>query len=182
MTRRRTRVVPLVVLAAVSVGLGWNTMTSTPRVTEGGAAGRLEISSIDLASGTQDSVFSALGMVPGDEVTAAVTVVNSGPQALTYAMTTGVTPPAGAALSAALILTIRTIGSSCADFDGTVLFDGPLDEAGFGSQTDGRPLPAATAEILCFRATLPRDASNDLQGMATTIPLYFGNTGQAAVR
>jgi hypothetical protein len=181
-TRRRRRVAPIIALASVCVGLGWTAMASPSHPSDDRAPGHLEISSIDLTTGTQDSIFSALGMLPGDEVTAAVTVVNSSRQPMTYAMSRGATLAGGAALSAALTLTIRTVGSSCADFDGTVLFDGPLDEAGFGRESDGRPLAAATAEILCFRAALPRDASNALQGTATTIALYFGATNQVAVR
>ncbi|MDQ2966217.1 MAG: hypothetical protein M3R57_10255, partial [Chloroflexota bacterium] len=81
----------------------------------------------------------------------------------------------------ALVLTVRTIGASCADRNGMTLFDGPLDEAAFGLQDNGRLLPAATAEILCFRVALPLDADNGLQGMTTTVTLSFGAKWQAAV-
>ena len=85
-------------------------------------------------------------------------------------------------LAAELLFTVRTVGSSCADFDGTSLFEGPLDEASFGMDGSGRPLPAATAEILCFRAALPLDAANAVQGAATTVTLSFRADSPAAAR
>jgi hypothetical protein len=96
-------------------------------------------------------------------------------------MSRGAVSVDGSALAAALVLTIKTIGSSCEDQDGTTLFDGPLDAADVGSEGNGRPLAAATAEILCLRVELPRDTDNKLQGAAATISLTFGSTRQAAV-
>ncbi len=37
----------------------------------------------------------------------------------------------------------------------------------------GRVRPAATAEMLCFRATLAQDAGNDLHGPTTTVVWSF---------
>lgn len=183
MTRRRRLSAPTIVgLTVVCLGLGSNAIMSCSQPADGGAPRRLEISSIDLTTGTRDAILEARGMVPGDAVTAAVTVTNSGRQPMTYAMSRGLVSAGGAALSAALVLTIKTIGSSCADYDGTTLFDGPLDEAAFGGEGNGRPLLAATAEILCFRAALPLDVDNALQGAATTATLSFGSSWQAAVR
>ena len=183
MTRaRRLATVVLVGVTVVGVGLGSNGVLSSLRPARGGEPQHLEISSLDLTMGTRDAVLSAHGMLPGDVVTAAVTVSNSGRQSMTYAMSRGLVSAGGAALSAALVLTIKTIGSSCADFDGETLFEGPLDQAAFGSPANGRPLPAATADILCFRAALPRAADDGLQGAATTITLSFGSRSLASLR
>jgi hypothetical protein len=173
MSRSRLIAIPTIVgLAAVFVALGGNAVAacSPPATVE---APLLQISSLDLAVGTRKAILSATNTVPGDETTAAVTVVNSSDRAMTYTMTRGDVTAGGAALSAALVLTIRTIGTSCADRDGSVLFDGPLDEAAIGSAEDARPLAAATAEILCFRATLPLDADDGYQGLATSVALTF---------
>lgn len=181
MTReRRLAAFTILGLIVVCIWLGANAVMSGWR--SGDDLRRLEISSIDLATGARDATLSARGMAPGDAVTAAITVANSGRRPMTYAMSRGLVSAGGAALATALTLTIKTVGSSCADFDGTTLFDGPLDEAAFGSEANGRPLPAATAEILCFRIGLPFDTGNALQGAATTVTLSFGASTQAAVR
>jgi hypothetical protein len=180
MTRGRRPSASTIVLTAVSLGLGANAIMSGTRPSDLGVERRLEVSTIDLNTGSRDATLSARGMVPGDAVTAAVTVANSGRQPVSYGMSHGLVATDGAALSAALVLTIKTSGSSCADFDGATLFDGSLAEATFGGEGDGRPLPAATAEILCFRAALPRGADNRLQDGATTITLTFSSTLQAA--
>jgi len=169
-----------VALTAFSAWLSWNALTSPPRPSDGDRRSGLQVSSIDLASGMRDVVLSASDMMPGDEVTAAVTVANSGSKTLTYTMRRGLWSTDGLALSTALLVTVRTVGSSCADFDGTVLYDGPLDAAALGGDGSGRPLPAATAEILCFRAMLPRDAGDAAQGATTTVALAFESTAETA--
>jgi hypothetical protein len=180
MTRRRgMAALALVGLMGVFVGLGFNTVLPAS-----GSADQvgLKVSSIDLASGAADATVWAANMLPGDTVATAVTVSNSGRQPMNYAMSRGLVAADGAALSKALVLTIKTIGSSCADFDGTTLFEGPLNDAAFGGEGGGRQLPGATAEILCFRAALPLHAGNQLQGAATTVTLSFGSVRQAATR
>jgi len=182
MTReRQLAALAILGLGVVCLGLGYDAISRSGSA-DGGDPARLETASIELTTGTGDATLSARGMAPGDGVTAAITVANSGRRPMTYAMSRGLVSAGGAALAAALILTIKTVGSSCADFDGTTLFDGPLDEAAFGTETNGRPLPGATAEILCFRATLPFDTGNALQGAATTVTLAFSAGSQAAVR
>jgi hypothetical protein len=141
-----------------------------------------ETSSIDLSSGTGNATLSATGMAPGDAVGAAITVSNSGARPMVYGMRLSLASAAGVALAAALDLTIKTIGSSCDDFDGTTLYDGRLAEAAFGSPVNGRPLPAATAEILCFRATLPVATGNAQQGTSTAVTLMFSAGWPAAGR
>ncbi len=182
MTRsRRLAVTLIVVLSIACAWLTWKTVTSSPPRADVAAPDRFEISSIDLSADARDATLSARDLVPGDSVAASITVTNSGREPVTYAMRRGLVAVGGHRLSAALLLTIKTIGSSCADFDGMTLFDGPLDDAAFGNEVDGRPLPAATAEILCFRADLPWDSDNGLQGSTTTVTLSFGATRQAGV-
>lgn len=183
MTRDRRLVIPMLVgLTAVCIGLALTIMTAASRPPERRESGRLDISSLDLATGIRQSAISASNMMPGDVVTAAVTVVNSSGRPMTYAMSRDAVSANGAALSSALILTIRTVGSSCADFDGPVLFDGPLDEAAFGNESSGRSIAPATADILCFRAELPLEADNRLQGASTTVTLAFGASWQTALQ
>ena len=178
---RRLAALSLVAFVVVCLGLAWNAMTGALRAGGEDDPRRLEVSSIDLSGGKQDAILSARDMLPGDAVTAAVTVANSGRQPMTYGMSHGPMSADGARLSAALVLTIRTVGSSCADHDGVILFEGPLDQAAFGAGGDARPLPPATAEILCFRIALPVGADNELQRAATTVSLSFGARRQAAL-
>lgn len=168
-------------LSAVCIGLASVVIMSGSRLEDAVDPPSLETTSIDLTIGSQDGSLSARGMVPGDAVAATVTVANSGRQPMTYAMRRGRVSTGGAPLAAALVLTIRAVGSSCADFDGAILFDGPLDETEFGREGDDRPLAAATAEILCLRVALPFEASDSLQGAETTVALSFAATWQASV-
>jgi hypothetical protein len=172
----------IVALAAICLALGWNAFRSGVSPADTDDRARLETDSLDLTIGTLEAVLSADDMMPGDTVAAAVTVTNSGPTPMTYGMRGGEVSVEGAMLAGALVLTVKTVGSSCADFDGTSLFDGPLDEASFGMDGSGRALPAATAEILCFRAALPLDAANAAQGAATTVTLSFSADSPAAAR
>lgn len=182
MTReRRLALLAILGLGVLFLGLAYDAI-SRPRSADPGDPARFEAASIELSSGTGGGTLSARGMAPGDAVTAAITVSNSGRRPMTYGMSLGPVPAGGAALAAALVLTIKTVGSSCADFDGATLFDGPLNEAAFGSAAIGRPLPAATAEILCFRTTLPFATGNALQGSATTVTLTFNAGWQTALR
>jgi hypothetical protein len=172
----------IVALAAICVALGWYAFRSGALPADADERGRFETASLDLTTGPLDAVVSAHNMIPGDTVTAALTITNSGPTPMTYGMRRGGVTAGGATLAAELVFTVKTVGSSCADFDGTSLFEGPLDEAAFGIDGDGRPLPAATAEILCFRAALPLDAANAIQGTATAVTLSFTADSQAAAR
>lgn len=181
MTARRLAGPTIVGLAVICLALGWNATAAEPPHADGGDPGRLEISSIDVATGARAAILSASDMVPGEVRTSPVTVANSGREPMSYTMSRGLVSADGAALSEALILTIRTIGSSCADFDGTILFDGPLDEAAIGGGDYARSLAATTAEILCFRVMLPLGADNGYQGTAATVTLRFDAT-RVAVR
>ena len=161
---RRVEAITIVGLTVACLGLASNLIVSSSRSANAGDPQRLSVSSIDLTAGTRDARFSALDMAPGDAVTATVTVANPSRDPMSYTMSTGPISAAGAALSAALVLTIKMVGSSCDDNDGTTLYSGPLDQAAFGSPRDGLPLAAATAEILCFRAVLPISAGNEPPG------------------
>jgi hypothetical protein len=168
----------IVGLTAVCVWLVSNA-PSPSRPADGHRPNRLAISSIDLATGSQDAMFSASDLVPGGAASAAITVVNSSAETMRYAIRGGV--PAGSTdLAAALTLAVRTVGSSCTAFDGDLLYEGSLDGLAFAVRNGGRLLPAATAEILCFRTSLAHDAGNQLQGLATTVVLSFDSSIETA--
>lgn len=129
-------------------------------------------------------------MAPGDTQTGSIVVTNAGTLNLRYAMRTTITadakprdaancatPGAAACLSSKLIVTIKTLGTSCAAFDGTTLYTGSLVGAFIGSNAQGsnagdRILSAAALganpsiansvgnETLCFAAHLPLQGGN----------------------
>ncbi|MBA2381630.1 MAG: hypothetical protein H0V73_05915 [Chloroflexi bacterium] len=166
----------------VGLGVAYHFITAQPRQSLGDHPVAMGTAAIEITTGTTSAILSAANMAPGDVVNAAFTITNSGSEAMAYGMRPGVVSAGGEALATALILTVRTVGSSCADFDGTVLFEGPLGTAAFGNDGDSRPLAGATADILCFRAGLPVDASDVLQGAGMSITLMFDGAAPAAVR
>ena len=156
-----------------TIGLVYNAIFAPSGSLDGDAPVRPQIAAIELITGAGEATLSARNMAPGDTVAAVMTITNSGRQDLAYALTHDPIPADGAALAASLVLTIKTVGTSCADFDGTTLYDGPLDATAFGGGADGRRLAAATAEILCFRAVLPLETGNGQQSLDTTVTLQF---------
>ena len=85
----------------------------------------------------------------------------------------------GKNLATQMTLTIKTLGTSCAAFDGTDVYaTASLGSAAFGSATAGadsgdRALAAAASETLCFRASLPLATGNPYQGAVTTTTFTF---------
>ena len=149
-------------------------------------AGRLDIklTGADTVSG----LFSVSPMAPGESSTQTVAVSNAGTLALRYAVSAGtVTNADGLGLKDALVLKIKTLGTSCATFDGTSLYDsstgndgidGPasaklVGDSAQGSQSGDRSLAASASETLCFQVSLPLTAANALQGATTTAQWVF---------
>jgi hypothetical protein len=170
--RRRLGVWVVAILAFVGLGLLARLFVFDRPSTEAHDL-TLQVATLDVSAGPGDAILTAQGMAPGDVATGVFTVTNSSRGPLTYTMHHGTISADRAALGAALQLTIRAVGSSCADFDGAVLYAGPLDEATFGDGPTVRDLAGATADILCFRAALPIEAGNGLQGTATAVRLSF---------
>lgn len=124
------------------------------------------------------AALSAANLMPGDTVNGSVTVANNGTSQLRYAMSSVSTNTDTKGLRDQLTLTVKSAGTSCAVFDGTTLYTGPLNGAAFGSNAAGaqagdRTLNAAANEVLCFRATLPTATGNAFQGATTTATFTF---------
>lgn len=131
---------------------------------------------IDLTASPATAVVTMPAMAPGDQVTAPLTVTNTGTLALRYAMTSQTTEDA---LAAELVFTVKSGVTACDDADwgtdGTTLYSGALGSSGdsviFGDVTPGddagdRTLAAAATEDLCLNVTLPLVATAG-QGMTT---------------
>jgi predicted ribosomally synthesized peptide with SipW-like signal peptide len=146
---------------------------------------------LDIKLNGSDSVtglFSISPMAPGDAQTQQVDVSNGGNLALRYSIAAGTATNAdGLGLKDALQLRIKTLGTSCAAFDGTALYDsstgndgidGPasgrlVGDAAQGSQAGDRSLATSGSESLCFQVSLPLSAANSLQGATTTAEWVF---------
>jgi len=124
------------------------------------------------------ALLTSANMMPGDTVAASLVASNTGTAQLRYAMTSSSTNADGKGLMNQIILTIKTLGTSCAVFDGTMLYSGVLSAAAFGNPAQGaqagdRTLNAAATETLCFQANLPVGSGNAFQGATTTTTFTF---------
>jgi hypothetical protein len=159
-------------LAATTMSLAYFTDTDAA----GGNA--FTTGTIALGLNPTSAIFSSGAMMPGDTANGTLVVSNTGTAQLRYAVTSSSTNADGKGLNAQLTVTIKTLGTSCATFDGTSLYSGALSAAAMGDVTVGaqagdRTLAAASAETLCFRATLPSGTGNAYQGATTTATFTF---------
>jgi hypothetical protein len=151
--------------SALSLALFTDTDSSTWSFTTG---------TIDIES-NPTVLTSVSGMMPGGTNTQALTIQNAGTASLRYAMTTVATNTLGDNLQ----LEVRTLGTNCATFDGTVVLAATaLDGAAIGNpsqgaQTGDRTLAGGASEILCFRVSLPLSAGNTLQGATSDATFTF---------
>jgi len=170
--RRRRLLAALLGLSVLSVGAGAFSLamfTDTAASTGTFATGTIDITSSPTVA------FTVTGMMPNGSNTQALTIANAGTASLRYAMTAAATTPLGAVLT----LEVRTLGASCAAFDGTVVLAATvLNGATIGNPAQGpdtgdRTLAGASNEVLCFRVSLPGTAGNALQGTTSAATFTF---------
>ncbi len=138
---------------------------------------------VDLVATPATTVVTMAAMAPGDQVTAPLTVTNSGSLEFRYAVTSTTTEDV---LASELVLTVKSGVLTCDDANwaatGTVLYSGVLGSMAtsviFGSNAQGadpgdRVLAAGTNEVLCFNVTLPLAATNAAQGLSSTATFTF---------
>lgn len=176
--RRRNRFAALLALALLSGSLGAGALslayfTDTQAVTGNAFA----TGTINISTTPATALFGISNMMPGDTTTQSLLVQNAGTGSLRYAMATSVVT--GPALAGQLELTVRTLGTSCAAFDGTtVVATGALSGAAIGSSAQGsqagdRTLAGGASETLCFRATLPTSTDDTFQNTSTSVTFTF---------
>jgi hypothetical protein len=143
---------------------------------------------VDLTAGMKTVPLAMSNMAPGDSVTAALTVANSGTLAERYAMSIKTDDAASDALAAQLVYTVRTGVTTCtkAGFDatGTQVYTGALaSQAGIkvigdkatGNQTGDRTLNAGASEDLCMQVTLPIGTDNTFQNTSAKATMTFNS-------
>ena len=169
---RRRLLAGILGLSVLSVGAGAFSLaifTDTAASTGTFAAGTVDITSSPTVA------FTVAGMMPGDTNTQALTIANAGNATFRYSMAATATNTLGTALT----LTVKTLGTSCALFDGTsVLAATSLNGAAIGSPTQGaqagdRTLAGASNEVLCFRVSLPLATGDALQGITSAATFTF---------
>jgi hypothetical protein len=134
--------------------------------------------SIDITASPASAAIGFTGMMPGDSVAGSLTIQNAGAAQLRYAMTSASTNTDTKNLRDAIALEIRTEGTGCATFDGTVLYSSSLGAAAFGSvaagnQAGDRTLNGGVSEVLCLRASLASGTASSYQAAATTATFTF---------
>ena len=173
--RRRRRGILAVLLGLTVVSLGAGMFSLALFTDQTTVSGSFATGTVDLTSTPLPLTLNITGMVPGDTVNQQITVANAGTASLRYAMSTVATGTLGTALT----LTVRTIGTSCAVFDGTTVVNAAtlngaaIGSSAVGNQAGDRTLAFAGSEVLCFRFLLPTATGNALQNQSTTATFTF---------
>jgi hypothetical protein len=179
---RARRRLPLLValtlglLAASVIAVSGSLAIFTSAPTVGGNA--FTTGTVVLGVNPTTALLTSANMMPGDTVAGSLVVSNTGTGQLRYAMTSSSTNTDTKGLMNQITLTVKTLGTSCAVFDGTSLYSGALSAAAFGNPAQGaqagdRTLNGAASETLCFQANLPASTGNAFQGATTTTTFTF---------
>ena len=120
-------------------------------------------------------------LTPGDTVRGRHVVANGASQSVRYSLSSASANDDGKSVRDIFQVTIRLAdqasgaAATCEQFDGQILYDGPLgaSTAGFGDaqmggQTGDRPLASGQSETLCFEITMPGETGNEYQGATTS--------------
>jgi spore coat-associated protein N len=139
---------------------------------------------VDVSTSPASALVTYSVMVPGDQVTAPITVTNAGSADLRYAITSTTTENV---LAAQLDLTVKSGVATCTNAgfgaSGTVLY-GPADVGSTattnlvgnptqGAQAGDRALSAGANEVLCFNVSLPLSTGNAFASLSSTATFTF---------
>jgi len=117
-------------------------------------------------------------MLPGDRVTAPILISNTGTGALRYSMTTSVSEEV-LGLGGQLQLQVRTLGSGCSSFDGTLLYGNADPTATSGTPPlEALDKPVASA-IIGDPAGGQQTGDRVLSGSDDAAPDVTGTAGRA---
>lgn len=169
----------LAIAAAITVG---GAITLALLTSQNSKVEPVEVGTITLGLDPTSTLVSLAAVVPGDSVSATLTIENTGTGTFRYAMTSSATDPDSKHLAQGLTLVIeRRTGCS-----GSVLetpYSGSVASAAFGDPNPGvdagdRQLGPGTSEVLCFRVTLPTgsDAAYSSASTAWTLTMWAEQT------
>lgn len=175
--RQRRRIIAWGWLAAAAFAIGGGVLSLAVFTHEEPLVQPFSVGTISLGLSPADTLFTVVGMVPGDEADGLLTVEDVGTGTLRYAMTVTTTDTDAKQLRDVLHLDVeRRTGCSGPVLE--TLYSGPIGTAAFGNPAAGgdpgdRQLVAGGSEDLCFRATLPAGTDTLYQGATTTVTLTF---------
>ena len=184
-----SRARPLLALAAValaitSLGAGVFSMayfTSSASVD----ANTFTTGTIVITTSPTTALVTFSNMMPGDTVTAPLTVNNDGSAQLRYAATAASTDVDGKHLRTQLMLTVKSGVTTCTNAgfgsSGTVIRTSValgatttvFGDVATGAQTGDRNLNGSSNEVLCFQVNLPGATGNAYQASTTTTTFTF---------
>jgi spore coat-associated protein N len=173
-----------IVILALLVGLLTMSALAVFTDSQAVAANTFSTGSIDISTSPTSALVTYSSMLPGDQVTAPITVTNAGSGSLRYAISSTTTE---AALAGQLDLTIKTGVTTCSNAgfsaDGSVIY-GPGDlgattglnvvgDPAQGAQAGDRTLASSGNEVLCFNVSLPLSTGNAFQSLTSTATFTF---------
>ena len=170
----------LLLVAGVLAGAPWAITQAVWTDSQAVTGNTFSTGTVDISTSPTSALVTFAGMVPGDTVTAPLTVSNAGTLQLRYAMSTSIS--GSTTLSDGLELQIKSGVTTCttAGFgtDGTSLYNSTLTSGAIGSPAQGgqagdRTLNPSASEVLCFQVRLPSNAGTGLQGLSTTATFTF---------
>jgi predicted ribosomally synthesized peptide with SipW-like signal peptide len=181
-TKRRlaASIVVLALLAAILTAGALAVFTDTQSV----GANTFSTGDVDISTSPASALVTFSGMLPGDQVTAPITVTNDGSADLRYAITSTTTENV---LAGQLDLTVKSGVATCTDAgfgaSGTVIYGGAdlgsttgvnvVGDPAQGAQAGDRALVAAASETLCFNVTLPLSTGNAFANLTSTATFAF---------
>ena len=139
---------------------------------------------IDISTTPVTALVTFTNMMPGDQVTAPITVSNVATNQFRYALTSTTTENV---LAAQLDLTVKVGVTTCTNAafaaTGTTLYAANdlgsttginiVGDPAQGAQTGDRTLNGGANEILCFNVSLPSATGNTYQGLSSTATFAF---------
>ena len=157
---KRRNLFVLLLVAGVLAGAPWAVTQAVWTDSAAVGGNTFSTGSVDISTSPTSALVTFSGMVPGDSVTAPLTVSNAGTLQLRYAMTTSIS--GSTTLSDGLELQIKSGVTTCttAGFgtDGTSLYDstltaGAIGNPAQGSQAGDRTLNSSANEVLCLQVS-----------------------------
>lgn len=127
------------------------------------------------------TTFALTNMVPGSTKDAPLLVTNAGTVAFTFVVNGSATNSGAGTdqLGAALRISVFPSTSAGACTGTAMVSNQPVNGTVLPSQPALAPAPDTNTRQLCFRATLPTDASSDLQGTSSVVTLTLVATSVA---
>jgi len=141
--------------------------------------------SVIISTNPTTALVTFAAMVPGDQVTAPITVSNDGTLALRYAVSSVATNADTKGLKDQLVLTIKSGVTTCDNANyaatGVQLYSGDLDssagkligDVATGADPGDRNLASLANEVLCFHVSLPILTGDAFQAATTTATFTF---------